>query len=150
MFSQCTTGLDDFDRFKTLGTGSFGRVMLVKHKETNHFYAMKILDKQKVSVFKSWQFTHLIKQPLKVIVVCETHSLMLVKCCNSRTIVLSHKRKWKVNSDAARYRRKPQRPFTCVLIWKYWCESGRRLACRRCCSYSGLQIAFVSCFWLQM
>lgn len=48
-FSQSTTGLDDFDRFKTLGTGSFGRVMLVKHKETNQFYAMKILDKQKVS-----------------------------------------------------------------------------------------------------
>lgn len=48
---QSTTGLDDFDRFKTLGTGSFGRVMLVKHKETNQFYAMKILDKQKVSVW---------------------------------------------------------------------------------------------------
>lgn len=48
VFPQCTTGLDDFDRFKTLGTGSFGRVMLVKHKETNQFYAMKILDKQKV------------------------------------------------------------------------------------------------------
>uniref|UniRef100_A0A8C7YVK7 cAMP-dependent protein kinase n=1 Tax=Oryzias sinensis TaxID=183150 RepID=A0A8C7YVK7_9TELE len=44
---QCTTGLDDFERFKTLGTGSFGRVMLVKHKATNQFYAMKILDKQK-------------------------------------------------------------------------------------------------------
>jgi serine/threonine protein kinase len=34
---------------KTLGTGSFGRVMLVKHKETGNHYAMKILDKQKVS-----------------------------------------------------------------------------------------------------
>lgn len=51
VFPQCTTGLDDFDRFKTLGTGSFGRVMLVKHKETNQFYAMKILDKQKVRRF---------------------------------------------------------------------------------------------------
>ena len=51
VFPQSTTGLDDFDRFKTLGTGSFGRVMLVKHKETNQFYAMKILDKQKVSVW---------------------------------------------------------------------------------------------------
>lgn len=49
VFPQSTTGLDDFDRFKTLGTGSFGRVMLVKHKGTNQFYAMKILDKQKVS-----------------------------------------------------------------------------------------------------
>ncbi|XP_016368330.1 cAMP-dependent protein kinase catalytic subunit beta-like [Sinocyclocheilus rhinocerous] len=44
---QSTTGLDDFDRLKTLGTGSFGRVMLVKHKATDQFYAMKVLDKQK-------------------------------------------------------------------------------------------------------
>uniref|UniRef100_A0AAZ3RUB3 cAMP-dependent protein kinase n=3 Tax=Salmoninae TaxID=504568 RepID=A0AAZ3RUB3_ONCTS len=44
---QSTTGLDDFDRLKTLGTGSFGRVMLVKHKGTEQFFAMKILDKQK-------------------------------------------------------------------------------------------------------
>ena len=38
-----------FDRVKTLGTGSFGRVMLVQHKTSKDFYAMKILDKQKVS-----------------------------------------------------------------------------------------------------
>lgn len=40
--------MDQFDRIKTLGTGSFGRVMLVKHKESGNHYAMKILDKQKV------------------------------------------------------------------------------------------------------
>ena len=40
--------LDDFDRKRTLGTGSFGRVMLVKHIKTSKYYAMKILDKQKV------------------------------------------------------------------------------------------------------
>lgn len=45
---QNTAQLDQFDRIKTLGTGSFGRVMLVKHKETGNHYAMKILDKQKV------------------------------------------------------------------------------------------------------
>ena len=44
--SNCT--LDDFDRIKTLGTGSFGRVMLVQHKQQKEYYAMKILDKQKV------------------------------------------------------------------------------------------------------
>ena len=58
MFNPCTTSalvcvqntaaLDDFDRIKTLGTGSFGRVMLVQHKATKEYYAMKILDKQKV------------------------------------------------------------------------------------------------------
>jgi len=45
---QNTAQLDHFDRIKTLGTGSFGRVMLVKHKESGNHYAMKILDKQKV------------------------------------------------------------------------------------------------------
>ncbi|KAG2461311.1 KAPCA kinase, partial [Polypterus senegalus] len=49
--SQSTAGLDDFERLKTLGTGSFGRVMLVKHKTTEQYYAMKILDKQKVTDF---------------------------------------------------------------------------------------------------
>uniref|UniRef100_A0A8D3CF76 cAMP-dependent protein kinase n=1 Tax=Scophthalmus maximus TaxID=52904 RepID=A0A8D3CF76_SCOMX len=55
--TSSTTGLDDFDRFKTLGTGSFGRVMLVKHKGTNQFYAMKILDKQKVVKLKQIEHT---------------------------------------------------------------------------------------------
>ncbi|XP_073174436.1 cAMP-dependent protein kinase catalytic subunit alpha-like [Lepidochelys kempii] len=50
--SQNTASLDQFDRIKTLGTGSFGRVMLVKHKETGNHYAMKILDKQKVVEMK--------------------------------------------------------------------------------------------------
>lgn len=49
-FFQNTACLDDFDRIKTLGTGSFGRVMLVQHKANKNYYAMKILDKQKVSV----------------------------------------------------------------------------------------------------
>lgn len=45
---QNTACLDDFDRIKTLGTGSFGRVMLVQNKNDQNYYAMKILDKQKV------------------------------------------------------------------------------------------------------
>lgn len=40
--------MNQFDRIKTLGTGSFGRVMLVKDKKTQMYYAMKILEKQKV------------------------------------------------------------------------------------------------------
>uniref|UniRef100_A0A8C5A549 cAMP-dependent protein kinase n=1 Tax=Gadus morhua TaxID=8049 RepID=A0A8C5A549_GADMO len=54
---QSTTCLDDFDRLKTLGTGSFGRVMLVKHKGTDQFFAMKILDKQKVVKLKQIEHT---------------------------------------------------------------------------------------------
>uniref|UniRef100_A0A8C5XXV6 cAMP-dependent protein kinase catalytic subunit alpha n=1 Tax=Microcebus murinus TaxID=30608 RepID=A0A8C5XXV6_MICMU len=55
--SQNTAHLDQFDRIKTLGTGSFGRVMLVKHKETGNHYAMKILDKQKVVKLKQIEHT---------------------------------------------------------------------------------------------
>ncbi|CAG7834849.1 unnamed protein product [Allacma fusca] len=40
--------LSDFDIQKTLGSGSFGRVMAVQHKPTKQFYAMKILDKTKI------------------------------------------------------------------------------------------------------
>ncbi|CAJ0944541.1 unnamed protein product, partial [Mesorhabditis belari] len=52
-----TASLDDFDRIKTLGTGSFGRVMLVKHKQSGNYYAMKILDKQKVVKLKQVEHT---------------------------------------------------------------------------------------------
>ncbi|XP_066298872.1 cAMP-dependent protein kinase catalytic subunit alpha isoform X1 [Branchiostoma lanceolatum] len=55
--SQNTSSLDEFDRLKTLGTGSFGRVMLVQHKATQNFYAMKILDKQKVVKLKQVEHT---------------------------------------------------------------------------------------------
>lgn len=54
---QNTACLDDFDRMKTLGTGSFGRVMLVQHKATKEYYAMKILDKQKVVKLKQVEHT---------------------------------------------------------------------------------------------
>lgn len=54
--SKNTACLDDFERAKTLGTGSFGRVMLVQHKQSKEYYAMKILDKQKVSYFIRWWY----------------------------------------------------------------------------------------------
>lgn len=55
--SSNNANLDDFDRIKTLGTGSFGRVMLVQHKATKEYYAMKILDKQKVVKLKQVEHT---------------------------------------------------------------------------------------------
>lgn len=52
-----TAKLEDFDRLKTLGTGSFGRVMLAQQKENKTFFAMKILDKQKVVKLKQVEHT---------------------------------------------------------------------------------------------
>ncbi|XP_066922136.1 cAMP-dependent protein kinase catalytic subunit alpha-like isoform X2 [Clytia hemisphaerica] len=55
--SQNTASLDEFERIKTLGTGSFGRVMLVRHRDNGKYYAMKILDKQKVVKLKQVEHT---------------------------------------------------------------------------------------------
>jgi len=48
--TQNTASLNDFDRIKTLGMGSFGRVMLVQHKQTKKYHAMKILDRIRVCI----------------------------------------------------------------------------------------------------
>ena len=40
--------INDFDCKRTLGSGSFGRVILVQHLGDKNFYAMKILDKHRV------------------------------------------------------------------------------------------------------
>lgn len=62
-----TASLDDFDRVKTLGTGSFGRVMLVQDKVKKEFFAMKILDKQKVVKLKQVEHTLNEKRILKAV-----------------------------------------------------------------------------------
>jgi protein kinase A len=50
--------LDDFELRNTLGNGSFGRVILVKHKESGKFYALKVLEKR--NIIKSRQIEHTI------------------------------------------------------------------------------------------
>ena len=40
----------DFDPLKLLGTGSFGRVLLVRFKTTDQLYAMKILNKDQLKI----------------------------------------------------------------------------------------------------
>jgi len=40
--------LKDFQQLQTLGTGTFGRVYLVKHKQSGKYFAMKILKKSEV------------------------------------------------------------------------------------------------------
>merc|ERR1712128_371236 len=52
-----TVNLDHFTRIKTLGTGSFGRVMLARQNEGEKYYAIKILDKSKVVKLKQIEHT---------------------------------------------------------------------------------------------
>ena len=40
--------MSDFRGIKTIGVGSFGRVVLAKYKHDNEYYALKILSKRQV------------------------------------------------------------------------------------------------------
>ena len=59
--------LDDFEIRQTLGTGSFGRVHLVRLKRTGEFYAMKVLKKSEVVRQKQVEHTINEKNILSVI-----------------------------------------------------------------------------------
>ena len=41
--------VDDFQVIRTLGEGAYGEVMLVRYKNENKEYAMKVLDKAHIS-----------------------------------------------------------------------------------------------------
>ena len=41
-----TTSIKDFTTLKVLGIGTYGKVLLVLHKETQKYYAMKVLKKK--------------------------------------------------------------------------------------------------------
>lgn len=43
-----TSSLDQFSAGRTIGVGSFGRVLLYRHKKTQHLYAAKIMNKEKM------------------------------------------------------------------------------------------------------
>lgn len=49
--------INDFTIRNTLGTGSFGRVVLAQHKATGHYLAIKILNKAKVIKMKQLDHT---------------------------------------------------------------------------------------------
>lgn len=49
--------LDDFSRVKTLGKGSYGTVLLVMHKRSKNFYAMKVLIKADIVKMKQVEHT---------------------------------------------------------------------------------------------
>lgn len=49
--------LTDFHQVTLLGSGSFGHVILIKHKENENFYAMKAIEKYKIIKFKQLEHT---------------------------------------------------------------------------------------------
>lgn len=55
--SSTDTGLNDYDVLKTLGTGAFGVVKLIRKKNTEEYFAMKILSKEKIVRHKQLQHT---------------------------------------------------------------------------------------------
>lgn len=50
--------LDDFTEIKPVGEGAFGKVVMVKHKETGDIFAMKIMDKAKFKAQKITRKAH--------------------------------------------------------------------------------------------
>jgi len=52
------TKLDDFNEIKAVGEGAFGKVVMVKHKETGEIFAMKLMDKAKFKAQKITRKAH--------------------------------------------------------------------------------------------
>ncbi len=50
--------ISDFDVLETLGTGSFGRVRLGRHKKTKKIYAIKMLKKTEIIRLKQTDHIH--------------------------------------------------------------------------------------------
>ena len=47
----------DFEPLKLIGTGSFGKVLLVKYNSNNNLYAMKVLNKSQIKLKKQEENT---------------------------------------------------------------------------------------------
>ena len=47
LYSQAIN-LEDFHIMKVIGRGTFGKVYMVKKKDTNEIYAMKVLKKEEI------------------------------------------------------------------------------------------------------
>ncbi|XP_034230574.1 cAMP-dependent protein kinase catalytic subunit 1-like [Thrips palmi] len=56
---KCPVGrLEDWDRVRTLGSGSFGRVILVQNRDTKQFCVMKVMEKAKVIKMRQKNHVH--------------------------------------------------------------------------------------------
>lgn len=64
---------DDFTRIRTLGRGAFGRVLLVRYKDTEKYYAMKVLSK--LEVVKSRQIDNAIMEK-RILAACNISQII--------------------------------------------------------------------------
>jgi len=76
-------GTADFDILQTLGTGSFGRVHLVRLKRTGAFYALKVLKKSEV--VRQKQVEHTINE--KSILAVVDHPFLVKMLCTFQDCV---------------------------------------------------------------
>lgn len=80
MASSKKVELSDFDLTTTLGTGSFGRVMLCKNKKTGEFQAMKRL--KKAEIIKLRQVDHVISENTILADIDHPFLVSFTKICN--------------------------------------------------------------------
>ena len=64
---------DDFTRIRTLGRGAFGRVILVRYRDTEKYYAMKVLSK--LEVVKSRQIDNAIMEK-RILAACNINQII--------------------------------------------------------------------------
>lgn len=79
MASKRKVNLTDYELTTTLGTGSFGRVMLCKNKKSGEYFAMKRL--KKADIIKLRQVDHVISE--NTILADIDHPFLVSYQCNS-------------------------------------------------------------------
>eukprot|EP00768_Dysnectes_brevis_P002661 gnl/Dysnectes_brevis/1965_a2259_1334.p1 GENE.gnl/Dysnectes_brevis/1965_a2259_1334~~gnl/Dysnectes_brevis/1965_a2259_1334.p1 ORF type:complete len:834 (+),score=269.58 gnl/Dysnectes_brevis/1965_a2259_1334:221-2722(+) len=70
--------LTDFDQIKTIGTGSFGKVQLVKHRDSGTYFAMKSLHKRKIIALR--QTIHIKNERAILLMADHPFIVKLFKC----------------------------------------------------------------------
>ncbi|CAH3844545.1 cAMP-dependent protein kinase catalytic subunit 1-like [Pieris brassicae] len=62
-----TVSFSNLEHIRTLGTGAFGRVILVRHSNSSKYYAMKVLEKERIIKMKQVDHTLYEKRILEAI-----------------------------------------------------------------------------------
>ena len=65
--NKARTTIKDFSSLKVLGTGTYGKVMLVRHRKSEKLYAMKVLKKAMIRAKKQVEHTKTERRVLELI-----------------------------------------------------------------------------------